>query len=140
MDRSSRYKADPYLLTRSLQPENQETPIQFIKTDIIDNKLFYRRSKQLIKGIAWTGKGFVTKTEISVDGGSTWLNAKLEPAKNAGYGWKAWSYEWTVLRKAEYMIMSKATDSYGRTQPAVPFWNKKGYGYNAIDKINVKVK
>ncbi|WP_338067948.1 hypothetical protein [Bacillus salacetis] len=25
--------------------------------------------------MAWTGNGFITKVEISVDGGSTWLNA-----------------------------------------------------------------
>lgn len=96
--------------------------------------------KHLIKGIAWTGNGFISKVEISVDSGSTWLNAILEPTKNAGYAWQSWSYEWTISKKGEYMIMSKATDSYGRTQPTIPFWNKKGYGYNAIDKIKVKIE
>ncbi|WP_141604047.1 sulfite oxidase [Terrilactibacillus laevilacticus] len=96
--------------------------------------------KHLIKGIAWTGNGFITKLEISVDGGSTWLNAKLEPTKDSSYGWQSWSYEWTISKKGEYMIVSKATDSYGRIQPTIPFWNKKGYGYNAIDKIKVKVE
>lgn len=96
--------------------------------------------QHLIKGIAWTGKGFITKLEISVDGGNTWVNAELEPSKNAGYGWQTWSYEWTVLEKGEYKIMTKATDSNGRTQPTLPFWNRKGYGYNAIDEINVKVE
>ncbi|SFF64839.1 Mo-co oxidoreductase dimerisation domain-containing protein [Halobacillus alkaliphilus] len=96
--------------------------------------------KHLIKGIAWSGKGFITNLEISVDGGGTWKNAKLEPARRGGYAWQSWSYEWTVSKKGNYMIMSKATDSYGRIQPTVPFWNKKGYGYNAIDKIKVKVE
>ncbi|MEH7382033.1 sulfite oxidase [Bacillus sp. JJ1533] len=96
--------------------------------------------KHLIKGIAWTGKGFITKLEISVDGGVTWLNANLEPIKKDRYGWQSWSYEWTISQKGEYVIMSKATDSYGRTQPNTPFWNRKGYGYNAFDKINVKVE
>ncbi|QDL78579.1 hypothetical protein D9Y32_14750 [Bacillus licheniformis] len=91
--------------------------------------------KHLIKGIPWAGKGFITKLEISIDGGITWLNAMLESAKNAGYGWRSWSYEWTVLDKGEYKIMTKATDSYDRTQPTLPFWNRKGYGYNAIDEI-----
>lgn len=36
--------------------------------------------------------------------------------------------------------MTKATDYYDRTQPTLPFWNRKGYGYNAIDEINVKVE
>ncbi|WP_318503302.1 molybdopterin-dependent oxidoreductase [Bacillus sp. T3] len=34
----------PYLTTRSLHPENQETPIQFIKNDTMDHRLFYRRN------------------------------------------------------------------------------------------------
>ncbi|KZR56942.1 hypothetical protein A3781_20485 [Bacillus badius] len=76
----------------------------------------------MIKGIPWAGKGFITKLEISIDGGITWLNAMLESAKNAGYGWQSWSYEWTVLDKGEYKIMTKATDSYDRTQPTLPFW------------------
>ncbi|MTT31439.1 molybdopterin-dependent oxidoreductase [Terrilactibacillus sp. BCM23-1] len=96
--------------------------------------------KHLIKGIAWIGNGFITKLEISVDGGSTWLNAKLESTKDSSYGWQSWYYEWTISKKGEYMIMSKATDSYGQIQPTIPFWNKKGYGYNAIDKIKVKVE
>ena len=34
----------PYLMTHSLQPENQETPIQFVETDVLNNHLFYRRN------------------------------------------------------------------------------------------------
>lgn len=34
----------PYLITRSLKPENQETPIEFIKTESIGAHLFYRRN------------------------------------------------------------------------------------------------
>ena len=34
----------PYLKTHSLIPENQETPIAFIKKDIVDIPLFYRRN------------------------------------------------------------------------------------------------
>ncbi|WP_352921134.1 hypothetical protein [Peribacillus simplex] len=38
------HKVKPYLLTRSLQPENQETPIHFINNDSMENQLFYRRN------------------------------------------------------------------------------------------------
>lgn len=96
--------------------------------------------KHLIRGIAWTGNGFITKLEISVDGGNTWFNAKLKPTKNKGYSWQSWSYEWNISKKGEYIIMSKATDSNGQIQPTTPFWNKKGYGYNAIDQVKVKVE
>ncbi|MFD2446941.1 sulfite oxidase [Bacillus sp. CGMCC 1.16607] len=96
--------------------------------------------KHLIKGIAWTGKGNITKVEISMDGGGTWVDANVGSTKNTSYGWKSWTYEWTIFEKGEYTILSKATDSSGRMQPTIPFWNKKGYGYNAVDKIKVKVE
>ncbi|WP_249599619.1 molybdopterin-dependent oxidoreductase, partial [Peribacillus frigoritolerans] len=37
-------KVKPYLTTRSLLPENQETPIQFINNDSVENQLFFRRN------------------------------------------------------------------------------------------------
>ncbi|MDF2000185.1 sulfite oxidase [Peribacillus frigoritolerans] len=94
----------------------------------------------LIKGIAWTGKGVITKVEISIDDGYTWSNADILPGKNVGYGWVSWSFEWNISEKGEYTIKSRATDSFGQIQPNLPFWNKKGYGYNAIDKVKVKVE
>ncbi|MFS0777470.1 sulfite oxidase [Neobacillus sp. 3P2-tot-E-2] len=95
--------------------------------------------KHVIKGIAWTGKGYIKKVEISTDNGSTWSNAKVrEPI--SGYKWACWSYEWSAAEKGIYTIKSKATDSYGQTQPIKPYWNRKGYGYNAIDQIKVKIE
>lgn len=37
-------KVRAYLTTRSLLPENQETPIQFINNDSVENQLFFRRN------------------------------------------------------------------------------------------------
>ena len=34
----------PCLITKTLMPENQETPIQFLHGEIVDGKLFYRRN------------------------------------------------------------------------------------------------
>ncbi|MEH7343181.1 sulfite oxidase [Bacillus sp. JJ1532] len=96
--------------------------------------------KHLIKGIAWTGEGTVSKVEISLDDGQTWTNVKMENRDPVGYGWVAWSYQWKAAEKGEYVIISKATDSYHRVQPSIPFWNRKGYGYNAVDKVKVKVE
>ncbi len=95
--------------------------------------------KHVIKGIAWTGNGHITKVEISTDNGNTWASVEVNNTEQAGYEWVSWSYTWTVFKKGEYTIMSKATDSYGRVQPIMPLWNRKGYGYNAIDNIKVKV-
>jgi DMSO/TMAO reductase YedYZ molybdopterin-dependent catalytic subunit len=92
-----------------------------------------------INGIAWTGKGEIVKVEISIDGGQTWDICKLDSVSEE-YSWVQWNYKWEALRKGEYTILSKATDSKGNEQPLEPMWNRKGYGYNAIDRIKVKVE
>jgi DMSO/TMAO reductase YedYZ molybdopterin-dependent catalytic subunit len=96
--------------------------------------------KHFIKGIAWTGKGTIRKVEISTDNGQTWSNAKVDNRNKPGYEWVSWSHEWNIEEKGEYTILSKATDSFSRVQPTSPLWNRKGYGYNAVDEITVKVE
>lgn len=93
-----------------------------------------------IRGIAWTGAGSITSVKVSTDQGHTWGEASMDCHDPKGYAWIPWSIEWNVSVKGEYTIMSKATDSAGRTQPAAPFWNRKGYGYHAIDQVKVKVE
>ncbi len=92
-----------------------------------------------IKGIAWTGKGIITKVEISTDNVETWSEAKIQNQTHGHYGWVTWEMDWKITKKGEFTILSRASDSHGRVQPATPLWNRKGYGYNAIDKVNIKL-
>ncbi|MFP7300196.1 sulfite oxidase [Neobacillus niacini] len=93
----------------------------------------------VIKGIAWTGKGKISKVEISTDHGDTWVEGKLSQY-SSNYSWVSWTYDWVAAKKGMYSIMSRASDSHGRTQPMKPVWNRNGYGYNAVDRIKVKVE
>ncbi|MFC3884925.1 sulfite oxidase [Bacillus songklensis] len=93
-----------------------------------------------IYGIAWTGEGKIKRVEVSFDNGLTWEGANIEQKPKHPYSWVWWTYEWNVYEKGEYTILSRAADSAGRTQPLQAVWNRKGYGYNAADKICVKVE
>lgn len=94
----------------------------------------------LIRGIAWTGADRITKVEISLDNGAAWESAVLENSSKKDYGWYSWTYRWDASIEREYVIQSRATDSNNRVQPINPIWNRKGYGYNAVDKIKVIVE
>jgi DMSO/TMAO reductase YedYZ molybdopterin-dependent catalytic subunit len=94
----------------------------------------------VIEGIAWTGNGVITKVEISIDNGETWNDANLDSQPDQPYAWTQWSFVWEAYEKGEYIILAKATDSNGQTQPFEPMWNRKGYGYNAIQEIRVKIE
>jgi DMSO/TMAO reductase YedYZ molybdopterin-dependent catalytic subunit len=91
-----------------------------------------------ISGIAWTGGGTIAKVEVSLDGGESWDLCQLTSTTET-YRWVRWSYKWEALKKGEFTIKSKATDSEGNVQPSKPFWNRKGYGYNVVDRIKVNV-
>ncbi|AIQ13775.1 sulfite oxidase [Paenibacillus durus] len=90
-------------------------------------------------GIAWTGTGFITNVEISIDGGERWEQAAIQKYPGNPYSWTFWSYIWAAPKKGEYTIMSRATDSIGFVQPPEARWNRKGYGYNAYSTVHVKV-
>lgn len=96
-----------------------------------------KAGKITVHGVAWAGEAEIVKVEVSTDGGTTWNLASLGPDR-ARYAWRLWSYQWAA-RAGDYTILSRATDSQGRTQPATPVWNPSGYLYNAIDEVIVHV-
>lgn len=70
-----------------------------------------------IRGLAWTGRGKVSHVDISVDGGKNWKEAKLHgPIHNKSYTKFTIDWEWTG---DETIIMSRATDETGYTQPTI---------------------
>lgn len=93
-----------------------------------------------VEGIAWTGQGNIKKVLISFDNGQTWTKANLSSSGDSVYSWIHWSLVCEFNNKGEYTILSKAIDSSGRVQPVSPYWNRKGYGYNAVSKVHVKVE
>ena len=97
------------------------------------------RKRLLIEGIAWSGKRTISEVEISTDNGKTWDKANISRYPQQSFAWVYWSYIWMPAMKGEYTIMSKAKDSNGCTQPLDPYWNRKGYGYNAVSKVKVQV-
>jgi sulfite oxidase len=97
-----------------------------------------RRELQL-HGAAWAGEADVVRVEISADLGSTWNPAQLGKDQ-ARYAWRLWNYSWKAPKSGDYVLMSRATDSKGRVQPAAAEWNPSGYLFNAIDQVKVHVE
>jgi len=92
-----------------------------------------------IHGAAWAGEADVTKLEVSTDSGATWNPARLG-SEHAHYAWRLWNYSWKPAKSGEFVIMSRASDSKGRQQPATASWNPSGYLYNAVDQVKVHVQ
>jgi len=96
------------------------------------------KSNIRIHGAAWAGEAAVTRVDISTDGGATWRGARLA-SQESRYTWRLWDFVWTAPKAGEYVVMSRATDDQGRTQPQAAAWNPSGYLYNAIDQVKIHV-
>ncbi len=94
--------------------------------------------KIAIHGVAWAGEAEIARVEISINGGATWNPATLGHEQSR-YAWRLWSYDLKSARSGDHTIMSRATDTQGRTQPLTPVWNPSGYLYNAVDQVNIHV-
>ncbi|HSU61868.1 MAG TPA: sulfite oxidase [Bryobacteraceae bacterium] len=113
-------------------------PVKSYVTSVSDDQRIPMKATML-RGIAWAGEERITKVDVSTDGGSTWEPAKLS-RQDLPFAWRLWSIGWTPPHPGYFTILSRATDSSGRTQPVVGIWNPSGYLYNAIDRVGVTVE
>jgi sulfane dehydrogenase subunit SoxC len=91
----------------------------------------------LLEGRAWSGLAPVESVGVSVDSGSTWAAAELEPAGER-WSWRGWSHRWDA-QPGEYVVCSRARDEAGNEQPVEPPWNLGGYANNAVQTVRVAV-
>lgn len=138
------FQTDDYVYYPDKKAASNIRPVTTINVNsIIQKPLDYQildAGVHIIDGIAWTGQGRIVKVEISFDEGRTWSQVNLYDQGHHPYSWVFWNYTWRINKAGEYTIMTRAYDSDGRVQPYTPEWNKKGYGYNGIYSIMVKIE
>jgi sulfane dehydrogenase subunit SoxC len=68
-----------------------------------------------IRGLAWSGRGRITKVEVSTDAGQTWNDARIDaPALPQAH--TRFHFPWT-WDGSEAVLTSRATDETGYVQP-----------------------
>jgi len=92
-----------------------------------------------VAGFAWAGETAIAKVEVSSDNGATWQPARLT-GEHARYTWRRFETQVNATRPESVLIIARATDASGRTQPMSPPWNPSGYLWNAPDSVRVEVK
>jgi DMSO/TMAO reductase YedYZ molybdopterin-dependent catalytic subunit len=88
-------------------------------------------------GVAYAGDRGISKVEVSVDGGKTWLQAQLKSALSNAT-WTLWAYEWLPSAAGSYNVYVRATDGTGaiQTSAATGTYPNGATGY-AMITINV---
>ena len=93
-----------------------------------------------ITGLAWSGRGKISKVEVSADGGTTWAEAELqEPVLDCALTRFRLPWHWNGKQS---VILSRAIDETGYVQPdrneLIKQRGRKGFfHYNAITRWQV---
>jgi DMSO/TMAO reductase YedYZ molybdopterin-dependent catalytic subunit len=86
-----------------------------------------------ISGLAWGGEG-VGRVDVEIDGDL--LQARLVgPA--LPHAWRRFELDWTPRTPGRHVLVCRATDIQGESQPDEPEWNELGYGNNAAQRIEL---
>jgi sulfane dehydrogenase subunit SoxC len=71
-----------------------------------------------ITGLAWSGRGRVTRVDVTTDGGATWTAAELQqPVLPCAHTRFRHSWRWSG---ADALLASRCTDETGAVQPTQP--------------------
>ena len=74
-----------------------------------------RKGRNVLTGIAWSGRGTVKRVDVSLDGGRNWRPARLDgPVLDKSMARFYVDFDW---QGEELMIQSRAIDSTGYVQP-----------------------
>jgi DMSO/TMAO reductase YedYZ molybdopterin-dependent catalytic subunit len=105
---------------------------------------FYSRERVVkagscvLRGRAWSGWAPIERVGVSVDGGETWDDARIERDVDSPWAWCAWAYEWQAS-PGRHELCFRARDEAGNEQPLDGEWNVGGYGNNAVHRLVVTV-
>lgn len=94
------------------------------------------RPRLPVRGIAMGGDCGVRQVDISSDGGQTWVDAPLGPDQGR-YGFRQFGATLPVPARGPLTLLSRCTNTAGRTQAMIPNWNPGGYMRGCVETIHV---
>ena len=88
-----------------------------VVTSPCPEKAINKRGVQLLKGIAWSGRGKIKRVDVSLDAGRNWQTAELHgPVLEKSLARFTMPFEWNG---EEMLIQSRAIDETGYIQPTI---------------------
>jgi sulfite dehydrogenase len=120
------------------QPSVQEMTVKsWINGPGTDGKPLAAGTVQ-IHGVAFGGMHAVSKVDVSVDGGKTWVAARLVGPDLGRFAWRQFALA-VRLPAGSHTLVSRATDAAGNVQPEQRMENAAGYNNSSWADHAVKV-
>ncbi len=113
---------------------NFEVPNRSHVTSLQKGAMARRQDNTVLSGIAFGGNRGVARVEVSVDGGSTWSDARIT-YPGTRLSWALWAYDWRPAATGPVTLVVRMTDATGQPQtaderPTVPMG---ATGYHKVD-------
>lgn len=106
-------------------------------SNIADNAKLPLRSFTPVQGVSFGGDQGVKTVELSADGGRNWVPAQLGP-DHGRYSFRRFRGALPLL-PGKQVIMARATNAAGVTQPLTQNWNPSGYNRAGVDPVHVEI-
>ncbi|SNY45736.1 sulfite oxidase [Paractinoplanes atraurantiacus] len=97
--------------------------------------VFPAGSTTRLTGRSWSAAGRIRRVDVSTDGGTTWRRARFT-GRSPDAAWQPWQIDWRPAA-GDHVLLARATDVHGNTQPAVARFNTLGYLFDAAVKVPV---
>jgi DMSO/TMAO reductase YedYZ molybdopterin-dependent catalytic subunit len=92
----------------------------------------------VIRGVAWSGAAPIARVEVSV-GDGPWQPARMVGERRR-HSWQWWELLTRIDTSGPTTVRARATDLAGLTQPDQPLWNRLGYGGNAHEAVEIRIR
>jgi DMSO/TMAO reductase YedYZ molybdopterin-dependent catalytic subunit len=92
----------------------------------------------VLRGRSWSGNGRIVRVEVSTDDGRTWQRAHTRTSHLAR-AWAPWHLAWRPGEPGRHLLLARATDETGATQPFRTPFNTLGYLFDAVVRHPVTV-
>lgn len=104
------------------------------------NEVIAAGTNYRVAGAAWTARAEIARVELSTDGGKSWKTASLGKEKGS-HSWRLWECDWkTPGAPGRCILLARATDSRGRTQPMERDLDRGSYEIYHCLPIEVEIR
>jgi len=91
-----------------------------------------------VRGYAWSGHAPLAGIDLMKSDGTP-LGSMTVPPDAPAFAWHEFGFRLS-LDPGEYILIARATDRGGNTQPLSPRWNALGYANNAVRPVRIRVR
>ena len=113
-------------------------PVRSFLTSVAAGGVLPARRAVELKGIAFDGGAGIKTVEVSADGGKSWRNAAL--GQDLGrYSFREWRLPVSFAHKGPAVLMVRASNKQGETQPMTADWNPAGYRRHVVESYAITI-